>query len=50
MNPVEIEEAASNLALEPFHRAEYPFQFLRAFGNKDTAIARLKAGNTLDLR
>lgn len=46
MNPVEIEEAVSNLALEPFDRAEFPFQFLRAFGNKDTAIARLKAGNT----
>lgn len=46
MNPVEIEEAVSELALEPFHRAEFPFQFLRAFGSKDTAIARLKAGNT----
>jgi len=46
MNPVEIEEAVSNLALEPFNPAEFPFQFLRAFGNKDTAIARLKAGNT----
>ncbi|KHS45830.1 class I SAM-dependent DNA methyltransferase [Novosphingobium subterraneum] len=46
MNPVEIEEAVSNLALEPFDRVEFPFQFLRAFGNKDTAIARLKAGNT----
>jgi hypothetical protein len=46
MNPVEIEEAVSNLALEPFDRAEFPFQFLRAFGNKDTAITRLKAGNT----
>lgn len=46
MNPVEIEEAVSGLALEPFDRTEFPFQFLRAFGNKDTAIARLKAGNT----
>ena len=46
MNPVEIEEAVSNLALEPFDREEFPFQFLRAFGNKDTAIARLRAGNT----
>jgi len=46
MNPVEIEEAVSNLALQPFDRAEFPFQLLRAFGNKDTAIARLKAGNT----
>jgi len=46
MNPVEIEEAVSSLALEPFDPAEFPFQFLRAFGNKDTALARLKAGNT----
>jgi hypothetical protein len=46
MNPVEIDEAVSALALEPFDRAEFPFQFLRAFGNKETAIARLKAGNT----
>jgi hypothetical protein len=46
MNPVEIEEAVSTLALEPFDRAEFPFEFLRAFGNKDTAIARLRAGNT----
>ncbi|MCR9178888.1 MAG: lactate dehydrogenase [Erythrobacteraceae bacterium] len=46
MNPVEIEEAVSNLALAPFDREQFPFQFLRAFGNKDTAISRLKAGNT----
>ncbi|MFC3101688.1 type IIL restriction-modification enzyme MmeI [Altererythrobacter lauratis] len=46
MNPVEIEEAVSNLALEPFDQAEFPFQFLRAFGQKDTALARLRAGNT----
>lgn len=46
MNPVEIEEAVSALALEPYDRAEFPFQFLRAFGNKDTAIQRLRAGNT----
>lgn len=46
MNPVEIEEAVSALALEPFDRGEFPFQFLRAFGNKDTAVQRLRAGNT----
>ncbi|MFN4287761.1 MAG: class I SAM-dependent DNA methyltransferase [Brevundimonas sp.] len=46
MNPVEIEEAVSNLALEPFDQAEFPYQFLRAFGQKDTALARLRAGNT----
>jgi hypothetical protein len=46
MNPVEIEEAVSQLALEPFDRAAFPFQFLRAFGNKETALQRLRAGNT----
>jgi hypothetical protein len=42
MNPVEIEEAVSNLALEPFDPAEFPYQFLIAFGNKATAIQRLR--------
>lgn len=46
MNPVEIEEAVSQLAAEPFDRAAFPFQFLRAFGNKETALQRLRAGNT----
>jgi hypothetical protein len=46
MNPVEIEEAVSSLVLEPFDATEFPFQFLRAFGNKETAIQRLRAGNT----
>jgi hypothetical protein len=46
MNPVEIEEAVSELALQPFDRAEFPFQFLAAFGNKGTTIQRLRAGNT----
>ena len=44
MNAVEIEEAVSNLALEPFDRAEFPFAFLTAFGNKETTIKRLRAG------
>jgi hypothetical protein len=42
MNAVEIEEAVSNL--EPFNRAEFPFAFLSAFGNKETTIKRLRAG------
>lgn len=46
MNPVEIEEAVSSLALEAFDATEFPFQFLRAFGNKETAVQRLRAGNT----
>jgi hypothetical protein len=46
MNAVEIEEAVSALALMPFERAEFPFAFLAAFGNKETAIQRLRSGNT----
>ncbi len=46
MNAVEIEEAVSALAEEPFDAAEFPFAFLRAFGNKETTIKRLRAGAT----
>lgn len=44
MNAVEIEEAVSSLALQPFDAAEFPFAFLQAFGNKDTTIKRLRSG------
>ncbi len=46
MNAVEIEEAISQLATQPFNAAEFPFEFLAAFGNKDTTLKRLRAGNT----
>ncbi len=46
MNPVEIEEAVSNLVLEPFDAAEFPFQFLIAFDNPATTIKRLRTGST----
>ncbi|WP_025039639.1 class I SAM-dependent DNA methyltransferase [Nitrosospira briensis] len=45
MNAVEIEAAISELACQPFDAAEFPFAFLAAFGNKDTALKRLRAGN-----
>ena len=45
MNAVEIESAISELALQPFDAAEFPFAFLAAFGNKDTTLKRLRAGN-----
>ena len=45
MNAVEIEQAISDLALQPFDAAEFPFAFLAAFGNKDTALKRLRVGN-----
>ena len=44
MNAVEIEEAVSELASEPFDAGEFPLAFLKAFGNKDTTIARLRSG------
>ena len=43
MNAVEIEEAISNLAEQPFNPAEFPFAFLEAFGNKAATISRLKS-------
>ena len=46
MNAVEIEEAISKLAEQPFDPKEFPFAFLEAFGNKETTIKRLKSGNT----
>ena len=46
MNAVEIEEAISQLATQPFNAAEFPYEFLAAFGNKDTTLKRLRAGNT----
>ncbi len=44
MNAVEIEEAVSALAQQPFEGTEFPFAFLRAFGNKATTIKRLRSG------
>ena len=46
MNAVEIEEAISDLAREPFDPVEFPFAFLEAFGNKATTIKRLRSGAT----
>jgi len=46
MNAVEIEEAVSDLALQSFDAAEFPFQFLAAFGNKETTLKRLRKGDS----
>ena len=46
MNAVEIEAAVSDLALQPFYGAEFPFAFLAAFGNKETTIKRLRKGES----
>lgn len=44
MNAVEIEEAISQLADQPFAPENFPYAFLEAFGNKATTIKRLRAG------
>ncbi len=46
MNAVEIEQALSDLAAQAFDGAKFPFQFLAAFGNKTTTIARLRKGES----
>lgn len=46
MNAVEIEEAVSLLAEQPFDAENFPFVFLEAFGNKPTTIQRLKSRAT----
>ena len=46
MNAVEIEEAVSDLVIQPFEKAEFPFQFLESFGNKETTLKRLRSGSS----
>ncbi|MGB0921377.1 MAG: class I SAM-dependent DNA methyltransferase [Alphaproteobacteria bacterium] len=46
MNAVEIEQAITELAEQPFDGQAFPFDFLRAFGNKETTIKRLKSGSS----
>jgi hypothetical protein len=46
MNAVEIEEAISALAEQPFDPNEFPFVFLQAFGNKETTLKRLRKGES----
>src|SRR5438132_3958641 len=44
LNAVEIEEAISQLADQPFEPENFPYIFLEAFGNKETTIKRLRTG------
>jgi hypothetical protein len=44
LNAVEIEEAISQLADQPYEPQSFPYAFLEAFGNKETTIKRLRAG------
>ena len=44
MNAVEIEQAVTDLAEQPFDADEFPFAFLEAFGNKATTLKKLRSG------
>lgn len=46
MNPVEIEQAISDLAEAPFDGEEFAFDFLEAFGRKPTEVKKLRKGDT----
>ena len=46
MNAVEIEQAVSDLFAAPIDAAEFPYAFLQAFGNKETTLRKLRAGDT----
>ncbi|MDC9701419.1 MAG: hypothetical protein PSN37_04240, partial [Alphaproteobacteria bacterium] len=52
MNAVEIADAISELAAEPYDAASFPFAFLEAFGNKPAVLAKLKNGasNSSDVK
>lgn len=45
MNPVDICNEITQLCEAPFDALEFPFQFLVAFGNKETVIKRLRGSN-----
>lgn len=45
MNAVEIEQAISELALQPFDAGEFPYAFLAAFGHKETTLRQLRSGH-----
>lgn len=44
MNAVEIEQAITDLADRPFDASSFAYDFLEAFGNKETTLKRLRAG------
>ena len=46
MNAVEIEEAVSELVVQPFEPDKFPYQLLAAFGNTETTLNRLRKGST----
>ena len=49
MNAVEIEQAITMLAEQPFDPATFPYAFLEAFGNKTATLKRLQSNNKSDV-
>jgi hypothetical protein len=49
LNAVEIEQAITMLAEQPFDAAMFPYAFLEAFGNKPATLKRLQANNKSDV-
>ena len=45
MNAVEIEQAVTYLAEQPFDGAEFPYAFLEAFGTPSAGIRKLRSGD-----
>ncbi len=45
MNAVEIEESISEFEKKPFDPNEFPYEFLKAYGNKNTTIKKIRAGS-----
>jgi hypothetical protein len=46
VNAVEIEQAVTDLAEQPFDADNFPYAFLEAFGNKATTLKRLRSGTS----
>jgi hypothetical protein len=46
MNAIEIEVAVTSISEAPFDRDEFPYDFLMAFGNKETTIKRMRSGTS----
>jgi hypothetical protein len=49
LNAVEIEQAITMLAEQPFDAATFPYAFLEAYGNKPATLKRLQANNKSDV-